>query len=32
MKAVTWQGPRKVSVEEVPDPRIEEPKIGRAHV
>lgn len=25
MKAVTWQGPRKVSVEEVPDPRIEEP-------
>lgn len=24
MKAVTWQGSRKVSVEEVPDPRIEE--------
>ncbi len=25
MKAVTWQGKRKVSVEEVPDPRIEKP-------
>jgi threonine dehydrogenase-like Zn-dependent dehydrogenase len=25
MKAVTWQGQQKVSVEEVPDPRIEEP-------
>ncbi len=25
MKAVTWQGARTVSVEEVPDPRIEEP-------
>lgn len=25
MKAVTWQGHRKVSVESVPDPRIEEP-------
>ncbi len=25
MKAVTWQGTRKVSVEEVPDPRIEQP-------
>ncbi|MET8429547.1 alcohol dehydrogenase catalytic domain-containing protein [Nocardia sp. NPDC004860] len=25
MKAVTWQGFRKVSVENVPDPRIEEP-------
>ena len=25
MKAVTWQGKRKVSVEEVPDPKIEEP-------
>jgi threonine dehydrogenase-like Zn-dependent dehydrogenase len=25
MKAVTWQGKRSVSVEEVPDPRIEQP-------
>lgn len=25
MKAVTWQGTRNVSVEEVPDPRIEQP-------
>ncbi|MEU0869365.1 zinc-dependent alcohol dehydrogenase [Nocardia brasiliensis] len=25
MKAVTWQGKRKVGVEEVPDPRIEQP-------
>ena len=25
MKAVTWQGKRKISVETVPDPRIEEP-------
>ena len=25
MKAVTWQGVRQVSVEEVPDPRIEQP-------
>lgn len=25
MRAVVWQGPRKVSVEDVPDPRIEEP-------
>ena len=25
MKAVTWQGKRNVSVEEVPDPKIEEP-------
>ena len=25
MKAVTWQGQQKVSVENVPDPRIEEP-------
>jgi threonine dehydrogenase-like Zn-dependent dehydrogenase len=25
MKAVTWQGQRKVSVDEVPDPRIQEP-------
>ncbi|HYI55638.1 MAG TPA: zinc-dependent alcohol dehydrogenase [Microlunatus sp.] len=25
MRAVTWQGKRKVSVEEVPDPRIERP-------
>ncbi|WP_336660764.1 zinc-dependent alcohol dehydrogenase [Leucobacter sp. USHLN153] len=25
MRAVTWQGKRKISVEEVPDPRIEEP-------
>ncbi|MFE1665628.1 zinc-dependent alcohol dehydrogenase [Microbacterium sp. P02] len=25
MKALTWQGTRKVSVEEVPDPRIEHP-------
>ncbi|MDX6297237.1 MAG: hypothetical protein QOI51_1094, partial [Nocardioidaceae bacterium] len=25
MKAVTWQGKRDVRVEEVPDPRIEEP-------
>ncbi len=25
MKAVTWQGKQKVSVEEVPDPRIEQP-------
>jgi len=25
MKAVTWQGRRKVSVDEVPDPRIQEP-------
>ncbi|MBF6148679.1 alcohol dehydrogenase catalytic domain-containing protein [Nocardia nova] len=25
MKAVTWQGRRKISVDEVPDPRIEEP-------
>ena len=25
MKAVTWQGKRHVSVEEVPDPRIELP-------
>ena len=25
MRAVTWQGKRKVSVEEVPDPRIEQP-------
>ena len=25
MKAVTWQGRRQVSVEEVPDPRIEQP-------
>ena len=25
MKALTWQGTRKVSVEEVPDPRIEQP-------
>ncbi|HYI58557.1 MAG TPA: zinc-dependent alcohol dehydrogenase [Microlunatus sp.] len=25
MRAVTWQGKRSVSVEEVPDPRIEEP-------
>ena len=25
MKAVTWQGKRKVSVDEVPDPRIEHP-------
>ncbi|MFD9615654.1 alcohol dehydrogenase catalytic domain-containing protein, partial [Streptomyces sp. NPDC059083] len=25
MKAVTWQGFRKISVENVPDPRIEEP-------
>ncbi|MEH0057801.1 alcohol dehydrogenase catalytic domain-containing protein [Auritidibacter ignavus] len=26
MKAVTWQGPRKVSVETVPDPVLEKPK------
>jgi threonine dehydrogenase-like Zn-dependent dehydrogenase len=25
MRAVTWQGPRKVSVDTVPDPRIEQP-------
>ena len=25
MRAVTWQGKRHVSVEEVPDPRIEQP-------
>ncbi|WP_024800576.1 Zn-dependent alcohol dehydrogenase [Nocardia sp. BMG51109] len=25
MRAVTWQAPRKVAVEEVPDPRIEDP-------
>ena len=25
MKALTWQGTENVSVEEVPDPRIEEP-------
>ncbi|HYY44128.1 MAG TPA: alcohol dehydrogenase catalytic domain-containing protein, partial [Actinomycetota bacterium] len=25
MKAVTWQGKRDVRVEDVPDPRIEEP-------
>ena len=25
MKAVTWQAPRKISVEEVPDPTIQEP-------
>ena len=25
MRAVTWQGKRKVSVEEVPDPTIQEP-------
>ena len=25
MRALTWQGKRSVSVEEVPDPRIEEP-------
>ena len=25
MQALTWQGPEKVSVEEVPDPRIQEP-------
>ena len=25
MKALTWQGNRSVSVEEVPDPRIQEP-------
>ena len=25
MKAVTWQGTRKVSVEEVPDPGIQQP-------
>ena len=25
MRAVTWQGRRKVSVEEVPDPTIQEP-------
>ncbi|WP_150462483.1 alcohol dehydrogenase catalytic domain-containing protein [Nesterenkonia ebinurensis] len=25
MKAVTWQGPRTMSVEDVPDPRVEEP-------
>ena len=25
MKALTWQGKHSVSVEEVPDPRIEEP-------
>jgi threonine dehydrogenase-like Zn-dependent dehydrogenase len=25
MKALTWQGQQKVSVEEVPDPRISEP-------
>lgn len=25
MKAVTWQGKRDVRVEEVPDPRIQEP-------
>ncbi len=25
MKAVTWQGKRKVSVEDVPDPRLEQP-------
>ena len=25
MKALTWQGKRSVSVEEVPDPRIQEP-------
>ena len=25
MRAVTWQGKRKVSVEDVPDPRIEQP-------
>src|SRR5690606_34344280 len=25
MKAVTWQGRRKISVEDVPDPKIEEP-------
>ena len=25
MKAVTWQAPRKISVEEVPDPAIQEP-------
>ncbi|MCO6716971.1 hypothetical protein KQH23_31580, partial [Streptomyces sp. CHB19.2] len=25
MRAVTWQGKRDVRVEEVPDPRIEEP-------
>ena len=26
MKALTWQGKRKVRVEEVPDPVIQEPK------
>jgi threonine dehydrogenase-like Zn-dependent dehydrogenase len=25
MKAVTWQGRRRVSVEDVPDPKIEAP-------
>ena len=25
MKALTWQGKRSVSVEQVPDPRIQEP-------
>ena len=25
MKALTWQGQQKVRVEQVPDPRIEEP-------
>ena len=25
MKVLTWQGKRSVSVEEVPDPRIQEP-------
>ncbi len=25
MKALTWQGKRKVEVSEVPDPRIQEP-------
>ena len=25
MRALTWQARRKVTVEEVPDPRIEEP-------
>ena len=25
MKALTWQGKRSVSVEEVPDPRVQEP-------
>jgi threonine dehydrogenase-like Zn-dependent dehydrogenase len=25
MRAVTWQGRRKISVEEVPDPKIEAP-------